>query len=152
MTTMASPDVPTGAAPSARPSAPAGLARPATTASPRPPHVNDVVQQWVETCVALCQPERVVWCDGSHEERQALIAQGLADRTFIELNQEKLPGCYLHRSNPNDVARTEQLTFICTPSRDLVGPTNNWMNDRQAYGKLRGLFNGCMRGRTMYVV
>jgi phosphoenolpyruvate carboxykinase (GTP) len=148
-TTTTADDAPTASP--AKSSSPAAPARPAA-ASPRPPHVNDVVQQWVETCVALCQPDRVVWCNGSPEERQALIAQGLADGTFIELNQEKLPGCYLHRSHPNDVARTEQLTFICTPSRDMAGPTNNWMNDRQAYGKLRGLFNGCMRGRTMYVV
>jgi phosphoenolpyruvate carboxykinase (GTP) len=142
-------DVQNATAP-AKPETPGAHARPATVGAH--PHVNDVVQQWVDACVALCQPDRVVWCDGSPEERQALTAQGVADGTFIELNQEKLPGCYLHRSHPNDVARTEQLTFICTPSRDMAGPTNNWMNDRQAYAKLRGLFNGCMRGRTMYVI
>ena len=71
---------------------------------------------------------------------------------LIRLNQKKLPGCYLHRSNPNDVARSEQLTFICAASEDLAGPTNNWMETRQAYAKMRGLFAGCMAGRTMYVV
>src|SRR5262249_40368639 len=71
---------------------------------------------------------------------------------LIALNQDKLPGCYLHRSNPNDVARTEQNTFICTPTERLAGPTNNWMEPKQTYAKLRALFSGSMRGRTMYVV
>src|SRR4051794_616521 len=116
------------------------------------PHINDRVRKWVDKCVQLCQPDQVVWCDGSAEEKQRLLRQGVEDGTFIELNQQKLPGCYLHRSNPNDVARTEQLTFICTPGEDMVGPTNNWMEPKAAYAKLRGLFAGCMRGRTMYVV
>jgi phosphoenolpyruvate carboxykinase (GTP) len=102
--------------------------------------------------MALCQPDQVVWCDGSLDERKRLIREGVDQGVFIELNQQKLPNCYLHRSNPNDVARTEQLTFICTPSADMVGPTNNWMETRSAYAKLRGLFHGCMQGRTMYVV
>ena len=116
------------------------------------PPINDSVRSWVETKVAMCQPDRVVWLDGSKEERQRLIQQGVTEGIFIELNQQKLPGCYLHRSNQNDVARTEQLTFICTPNADMAGPTNNWMETRQAYTKLRGLFTGCMKGRTMYVV
>ena len=138
---------------------PGGAGDTAATSSPQGdgpnpvgPHVNDYVRQWVDTCAALCQPDCVVWCDGSEQERRRLIGEGLADGTFIELNQQKLPGCYLHRSNPNDVARTEQLTFICTPGPDMAGLTNNWMNDRAAYAKLRGLFHGCMKGRTMYVV
>ncbi len=71
---------------------------------------------------------------------------------LIELNQEKLPGCYLHRSNPNDVARVEQCTYICTPTRDEAGPTNNWLPPREMYAKLRALCDGAMRGRTLYVV
>src|SRR5437879_13730988 len=78
--------------------------------------------------------------------------QGVREGVFIRLNQEKLPGCYLHRSNPNDVARSEHLTFICTPSEEMAGPTNNWMDPKAAYATLRGLFDGSMRGRTMYVV
>src|SRR5829696_3227215 len=106
------------------------------------PDVNGHVRKWVERCVEMCQPDQVFWCDGSPDERQALFDRGVAEGVFIRLNQQKLPGCYLHRSNPNDVARTEQLTFICTPGEDMVGPTNNWMEPRQAYAKLRGLFNG----------
>src|SRR5688500_3697437 len=114
--------------------------------------INRHARAWIDECVKLCQPDRVFWCDGSKPERDALFEQGIKDGTFIRLNQKKWPGCYYHRSNSNDVARTEHLTFICTPSADTAGPTNNWMNDKQAYAKLRGLFQGCMRGRTMYVV
>src|ERR1700685_2998219 len=126
-----------------------GGGAPVTTAHPP---VNEHVLRWVDDCADLCLPDKVVWCAGSLDDRKALIAQGLRDGVFIELNQQKLPGCYLHRSNPNDVARTEHLTFICTPGQDMVGPTNNWMETKAAYAKLRGLFEGCMRGRTMYVV
>jgi phosphoenolpyruvate carboxykinase (GTP) len=110
------------------------------------------VREWVSKCVALCRPDAVVWCDGSAEERQKLIAEGVKTGVFIPLDQKRLPNCYLHRSNPNDVARTEQCTFICTPSKDMVGPTNNWMDAREGYAKLSGLFAGCMAGRTMYVI
>jgi phosphoenolpyruvate carboxykinase (GTP) len=117
-----------------------------------PGNLNPHVARWVEECAALCQPDRLFWCDGSRAERDALSEQGVADGVFIRLNRQKLPGCYLHRSNPNDVARSEHLTFICTPGEDMAGPTNNWMETRAAYAKMRGLFAGCMRGRTMYVV
>ena len=100
----------------------------------------------------MCEPDAIIWCDGSKAERDALFDQGVREGIFTRLNQEKLPGCYLHRSNSNDVARTEHLTFICTPGEDMVGPTNNWMETRAGYTKLRALFKGCMRGRTMYVV
>jgi len=86
------------------------------------------------------------------DERRSLLARGVREGIFIELNQQKLPGCYLHRSNPNDVARSEQCTFICSPSPKMAGATNNWMEPRAAYAKLRGLFSGCMKGRTMFVV
>ena len=116
------------------------------------PNVNPHVSRWIEKCVQLCEPDHIHWCDGSAEERRVLLDRGVEEGILVRLNQEKLPGCYLHRSNPNDVARTEQLTFICTPSEDMAGASNNWMDPKQAYAKLRGLFQGCMRGRTMYVV
>jgi phosphoenolpyruvate carboxykinase (GTP) len=117
-----------------------------------PPNLNPHVRKWIDKCIEMCQPDQVYWCDGSAEERQRLLERGVEEGVLIRLNQEKLPGCYLHRSNPNDVARTEQLTFICTPSPDMAGPTNNWMETKAAYAKLRPLFTGAMRGRTMYVV
>ncbi len=110
------------------------------------------VAAWVEESAALCRPAAVVWLDGSPAERQRLLAVAVDQGVLIKLDEHKRPGCYLHRSNPNDVARTEHLTFICTPSQDTAGPTNNWMEPRAAYAKLRGLYDGCMAGRTMYVV
>src|SRR5687767_582575 len=122
----------------------------------QPPHaeslVNKCVRQWIAECTELCQPEQVYWCNGTPHERNSLINQAVKEGTLIKLNQEKLPGCYLHRSNQNDVARSEHLTFICTPGEDMAGPTNNWMHDKQAYAKLKPLFTGCMRGRTMYII
>src|SRR5438477_6658585 len=100
----------------------------------------------------LTKPDRIVWCDGSEEEKKRLTELAVSDGTLIKLNQDKLPGCYLHRSNPNDVARVEQLTFICTPTKDEAGPTNNWMSPDDAYKKLGALLEGGYRGRTMYVV
>lgn len=114
--------------------------------------ISPVVRDWVEQCAQLCRPTNVVWCDGSTAERETLFEQGVLDGIFTRLNPQKLPGCYLHRSNPNDVARTEHLTFICTPGEDMAGPTNHWMETRTAYAKLGELFKGCMAGRTMYVV
>jgi phosphoenolpyruvate carboxykinase (GTP) len=108
--------------------------------------------EWVEQSARLCKPDRVVWCDGSEEERQRLTKEAVAAGVLIPLNQNKMPGCYLHRSNPNDVARVEQLTFICTPTEEQAGPTNNWMDPKEAYAKLGTLFDGSMKGRTMYVV
>src|SRR5688572_16063660 len=127
-------------------------ARGAGSSSSAPGTTNPFVRKWIDKCVELCQPDQIVWCDGSAEERQRFLAEGVRDGIFIKLNQEKRPGCYLHRSNPNDVARSEHLTFICTPAQDQVGATNNWMESKAAYAKLRGLFTGCMAGRTMYVV
>jgi phosphoenolpyruvate carboxykinase (GTP) len=113
---------------------------------------NAHVRQWVGECMELCQPDRVRVLDGSAAEKQDLVRQAVAEGVLLELNQKKLPGCYLHRSNVNDVARTEQCTYICTPSELTAGPTNNWIESRQAYQRLRGLFQGVMRGRTMYVI
>src|SRR4051812_48316643 len=113
---------------------------------------HPVVQEWVDECIEHCQPAQVHVCTGSEEERRQLIATGVAAGDFIPLNPKKRPGCFLHRSNPNDVARSEQCTFICTPGQDMAGPTNNWMAPKAAYDKLTPLFRGSMKGRTMYVV
>jgi phosphoenolpyruvate carboxykinase (GTP) len=108
-------------------------------------------RQWLAECAALCQPEEVRVLDGSAREKLNLLDQAVREGVLLRLNQDKLPGCYLHRSHPNDVARTEHCTFICTPNEHLAGPANNWMPPAEAYDRLRGLFAGCMRGRTMYV-
>ncbi len=113
---------------------------------------NRTVQRWLAETIELCQPAKVRLLDGSPAERRELLAEAVAEGVLIELNQKKLPGCYLHRSHPSDVARTEQNTYICTPNEMLAGPTNNWLDSRQAYTRLRELFTGSMRGRTMYVV
>ena len=113
---------------------------------------NKAVLQWVQQMAALCKPEKIYWCDGSEEEKQELIREAIRLGDLEPLNQERMPGCYLHRSNPNDVARTEELTFICTQSKEGVGPTNNWMDPQEAYRKLGAIFDGSMKGRTMYVV
>jgi phosphoenolpyruvate carboxykinase (GTP) len=113
---------------------------------------NEAVVRWVEDMAKLCQPDTIYWCNGSEQEKQGLTRDLLEKGTLIQLNQEKLPGCYYHRSNPNDVARVEQCTYICTESREEAGPTNNWAPPREMYQKLYGLFRGSMRGRTMYVI
>lgn len=107
---------------------------------------------WVDDCIRLCQPERVHWCDGSEEEAQWLIGTMVAAKDLIPFNHDDWPNCYLHRSNPNDVARVEDRTFICAKSADDAGPTNNWMDPVEAKKLLYGLFEGAMQGRTMYVV
>ncbi len=113
---------------------------------------NIAVQTWVDQMVQLTKPERVIWLNGSDEEYQGLLAEAVRGGALIELNQRVHPGCYLHRSHPTDVARTEQCTFICTPTKDEAGPTNNWMAPKEAYATLHTLFDGVMRGRTLYVV
>jgi phosphoenolpyruvate carboxykinase (GTP) len=113
---------------------------------------NKALLDWVRDCAALCQPDRIVWCDGSEAERERLTKHAVDTGVLIPLNPAKRPGCYLHRSNPNDVARVEHLTFICTNTKEAAGPTNNWMAPEEAYGKLTKLFHGSMKGRTMYVI
>jgi phosphoenolpyruvate carboxykinase (GTP) len=113
---------------------------------------NRAVLEWVDEMARLCKPDRVVWCDGSIEEKERLTAEALCSGELTELNQEKLPGCTYHRTATNDVARTEHLTFICTSKEEDAGPTNNWMSPEDAYSKLGALFDGSMSGRTMYVV
>ncbi len=110
------------------------------------------IEKWVDEAASLTKPDSIMWCDGSKKEYDDLISGMLADKTLEELNQQKYPGCYLHRSNPNDVARTEQLTFICLDSKDQVGPNNNWMTPAAGKEKVRPIFNGAMKGRKMYVI
>src|SRR3954462_4712603 len=113
---------------------------------------NAAVIEWVKQTAAVCQPDEVVWCDGSESEKTRLTAEAVASGILIELNQKKLPGCYYHRSHPNDVARTEQRTFVCTQRQEQAGPTNNWMAPAAMHQKLRQLYEGSMRGRKMYVI
>jgi phosphoenolpyruvate carboxykinase (GTP) len=100
----------------------------------------------------MTRPQQVVWCDGSQGEYDGLIERMLDDGSLMRLNQEAYPDCYLHRSHPSDVARTEHLTFICSRERDDAGPTNNWMPPQEAHEKVGKLFDGSMQNRTMYVV
>jgi phosphoenolpyruvate carboxykinase (GTP) len=110
------------------------------------------VEAWVDEVARTTRPDRVAWCDGSEAENERLIAQMLADGTLHRLNPEFAPNCYLHRSNPQDVARTEHLTFICSQRPEDAGPTNNWMSPADARATVWPLFEGSMRGRTLYVV
>jgi len=110
------------------------------------------LEQWVDDCAAITRPKAVHWCDGSTAEYDRLVGDMLQSRTLLELNQQEFPGCYLHRSDPNDVARTEHLTFVCTRDKDDAGPNNNWMSPAAAKEKVGPLFAGAMRDRTMYVV
>jgi len=114
--------------------------------------VNKAVLTWVHEVESLTAPENIFWCDGSEEENDYLLGAARRQGVVIQLNQEKAPGCYLHRSNPNDVARVEQFTFICTPAKEEAGPTNNWAGPAETYDKLHGMLKGAMRGRTMFVV
>ena len=114
--------------------------------------VTGVAERWVDEVAGLTQPARVVWCDGSKPEYDALIQAMLGDGTLLPLNPRTYPDSYLHRSNPTDVARTEQLTFISTREREDAGPTNNWMAPADAKRKAGEYLRGAMRGRTMYVI
>ncbi len=113
---------------------------------------NAQLLAWIDETAKLTKPEKIVWCDGSEDEHKRLTEIALAEGAIEPLNQEKLPGCFYSRSNPNDVARVEHLTFICTPTKDEAGPTNNWLAPDEAYKKMSGLFDGAMKGRTMYVI
>jgi phosphoenolpyruvate carboxykinase (GTP) len=113
---------------------------------------NKKLKEWVDKMAAMCQPDEIVWIDGSIEQKLKLEKEAISSGELIPLNDEKLPGCFLHRTNPNDVARTEHLTFICTRRKKDAGPTNNWMKPRDGYSKARDIFKGSMKGRTMYVI
>ena len=113
---------------------------------------NKALTDWVDEVARHTKPTRIHWCDGSEAENAALIKQMLADGTLELLDQKANPACYLHRSNPTDVARTEHLTFICSESQVDAGPTNNWMSPQDARSRVWPLFDGAMKGRTLYVV
>ena len=113
---------------------------------------HDTLLQWIEEVKLLCQPDAVRWCDGSQAEYDEMCALLVANGTFIKLNEAKRPNSFLARSNPNDVARVEDRTFICSNRKVDAGPTNNWMAPADMKAMLRPLFSGCMKGRTMYVV
>ena len=116
------------------------------------PTKNRRLLDWVESMVELCEPDAVHWFDGSDAEFDALCQQLVDAGTFVELDPEKRPGCYWATTDPSDVARVEDRTFICSEREEDAGPTNNWMDPAEMRTKLHGLFAGCMRGRTMYVV
>ena len=113
---------------------------------------NKNVLKWVDEMVALTKPDKVVWIDGSEEQLADLRAQAIASGEMLELNQEKLPGCLYHRTAANDVARVEDRTFICTKTKENAGPTNNWCDPQEMYAKLTPMYDGVMKGRTMYVI
>jgi phosphoenolpyruvate carboxykinase (GTP) len=126
--------------------------RAAATKSTDAPTNNPKLLAWVDEMAKLTQPDQVVWCDGSEGEKERLTKYAVDKGILIPLNPEKRPGCYLHRSDPNDVARTEHLTFVCTRTKEAAGPNNNWMDPKEGYAKLEKLFAGSMKGRTMYVI
>ena len=113
---------------------------------------NAALSAWVAETAKLTRPDRIHWCTGSDAERDELVATMLASGDLLELDQANFPNCHLHRSHPSDVARVEQLTFICTRSKDDAGPNNHWMAPAEAHAKMDALFDGCMRGRTLYVI
>jgi phosphoenolpyruvate carboxykinase (GTP) len=113
---------------------------------------NKELQSWVEEVSKMTKPENIYWCNGSKEEYEEFIQKMLETGDLMQLNEETFPNCYLHRSDPSDVARVEHLTFICTEDSEDAGPNNNWMDPKEAHEKLDDLFENCMEGRTMYVI
>ncbi|OGR88760.1 MAG: phosphoenolpyruvate carboxykinase [Elusimicrobia bacterium RIFCSPLOWO2_01_FULL_60_11] len=115
------------------------------------PTKNKQLISWVQEVEKMCRPDKVVWVNGSDAEKKHLEEEACSTGELIKLDEKKLPGSFYHRSNPNDVARTESLTFICTKSKEDAGPTNNWMAPAEAYKKAGEIFSGSMKGRAMYV-
>lgn len=113
---------------------------------------NQQLADWVSEVAAMTTPDNIVWCDGSESEYQSMIDLMLEDGDLSKLNDQTHPNCYLHLSDPQDVARVEHLTFICTENKEDAGDNNNWMEIDQAKAKMHDLYNGCMKGRTMYVI
>ena len=113
---------------------------------------NQHVLSWIDEMAAMTQPDRIVWIDGSEEQINALRDEACASGEMIRLNQDLLPGCYLHRTAVNDVARVEGRTFICTPTKEEAGNINNWIEPKECYERLSKIYRGSMKGRTMYVI
>lgn len=113
---------------------------------------NEEMKRWVEEMAQLCGPDTIYWCDGGEEEKERLTKEALGTGELVELNQKLLPGCYYHRTALNDVARTENLTFICTDKHEDATPINNWKSRADGYAEGREFFKESMKGRTMYVV
>ena len=113
---------------------------------------NKKLLTFIEETKALCNPDKVVWIDGSEAQLNELREQAVKEKILIKLNQEKLPGCYLHRTTVNDVARVEDRTFICSKVKEDSSPVNNWMETGEAMKMMNDLFKGVMKGRTMYVI
>lgn len=122
------------------------------TNSEQPPTTHKALLKWIEKMVTMCQPDAIHWCDGSQEEADSLFSMMVEKGMCVKLNEALRPNSYLFRSDPKDVARVESRTFICSQNRDGAGPTNNWEDPRKMRRKMKGLFKGCMRGRTMYVI
>ena len=125
-----------------------------TAASTLPPlpGISKAVAEWVTSVRELTTPDAVHWVEGSDAEYQSFIDQLQKSGELQKLNEQHYPNCFLARSHPSDVARVEHLTFVCTTNKDDAGPNNNWMPPAEAHAKMRELFKGCMKGRTLYVV
>jgi len=113
---------------------------------------NEAVLRWMEEMAAMTQPDKIVWITGEEEQLEALRKQAVEEGILIKLNEYKLPGCYLHRTDPDDVARVEDRTFICCEREEDAGPTNHWMDPKEMYEKMYALADGAYKGRTMYVI
>ena len=113
---------------------------------------NKKLLAWVKECQDMCEPDQVYWCDGSQEEYDRLFVEMVASGMATPLNPEKRPGCYLFRSDPSDVARVENRTFIASKKQEDAGPTNNWVDPVELKKTMTELYKGCMHGRTMYII
>lgn len=113
---------------------------------------HEGLKKWIDECAQLTKPDRIYWCNGSEDEYEQLVAAMLKTGDLLRLNEQSNPRSYLHRSNPSDVARTEQLTLVCTKNKDDAGPNNHWEEPAAAHAKVDKLFDGAMKGRTMYVI